>query len=45
MHVAFVAAENAALRGGKVGGLGDVIRDVPIELARSGYTVSVLTPG
>lgn len=45
MHILMVAAENGALPGGKVGGLGDVIRDVPRALARAGHTVTVLTPG
>ena len=40
-----VAAENGALPGGKVGGLGDVIRDVPQALAHQGHAVSVITPG
>lgn len=45
MHIAMIAAENGALRGGKVGGIGDVIRDVPVALAEEGHHVSVLTPG
>lgn len=45
MHIVMVAAENAALKGGKVGGIGDVIRDVPLALARQGHQVSVITPG
>lgn len=45
MHVLMVAAENGALPQAKVGGIGDVIRDVPRALARAGHTVSVLTPG
>lgn len=45
MHIAMIAAENGALVGGKVGGIGDVIRDVPIALARLGHQVSVITPG
>ena len=44
MHVLMVAAENGALPGGKVGGMGDVLRDVPRSLAAQGHTVSVLTP-
>lgn len=45
MHIAMIAAENGALVGGKVGGIGDVIRDVPIALAQLGHQVSVITPG
>ena len=45
MHVLMVAAENGALAGGKVGGLGDVIRDAPNALASKGHQVSVITPG
>ncbi|MDO8908972.1 MAG: glycogen/starch synthase [Pseudohongiella sp.] len=45
MHIVMIAAENAALKGGKVGGIGDVIRDVPLALARQGHQVSVITPG
>jgi len=39
-----LAAENDALPGGKVGGIGDVIRDIPPALAASGAKVSVLLP-
>ena len=45
MHILMVAAENGALPQAKVGGIGDVIRDVPRALARAGHKVSVLTPG
>lgn len=45
MHIVMIAAENAALRGGKAGGVGDVIRDVPLALAKQGHQVSVITPG
>jgi len=44
MHIIMIAAENGALKGGKVGGIGDVIRDVPQALARKGHRVSVVTP-
>jgi starch synthase len=40
-----VAAENGVLKGAKVGGIGDVIRDVPRALATRGHRVTVLTPG
>jgi len=39
-----VAAENAALPGGKVGGVGDVVRDLPVALADLGWRTTVLTP-
>ena len=45
MNVLMVAAENDALPGGKVGGIGDVVRDVPVALADIGCHVDVVTPG
>lgn len=45
MHILMIAAENDALPGGKVGGIGDVVRDLPPALARQGQRVSVITPG
>jgi len=43
-RVLMVASENDALPGAKVGGIGDVVRDVPGALARRGIEVCVLTP-
>src|SRR5690606_339552 len=45
MHIVMVAAENGTLPGAKVGGIGDVIRDVPHALAKRGHQVTVITPG
>jgi starch synthase len=39
-----VAAENDALPNGKVGGVGDVVRDLPLALVELGLDVSVITP-
>jgi len=43
-HVIFLAAENGALRGGKVGGVGDVVRDLPAALVDAGWQATVVTP-
>jgi starch synthase len=43
-HILMVAAENGALPGGKVGGIGDVVREIPGALAQRNCTVSVITP-
>jgi starch synthase len=43
-HICMLAAENDALPGGKVGGIGDVIRDVPAALAATGAKVTVIVP-
>ena len=40
-----VASENDALVGGKVGGIGDVVRDIPLALVEEGCVVDVVTPG
>ncbi len=45
MHIVMLAAENGSWAGGKVGGLGDVIRDLPQALVALGHQVSVITPG
>ena len=39
-----VAAENDALPGAKVGGVGDVIRDLPLALIAEGYQVQSVIP-
>ncbi len=39
-----LASENDALRGGKVGGVGDVLRDLPRALARHGWRTTVIVP-
>lgn len=43
-RVWLVAAENDALPRGKIGGVGDVVRDLPLALAGIGLDVSVITP-
>ena len=43
-HVLFIAAETGALPGGKVGGVGDVVRDLPRALQDLGWRATVLTP-
>ncbi len=44
MKILMVAAENDAIEGAKVGGMADVIRDVPTALAEQGHQVSVIIP-
>jgi len=44
VNILMVAAENDALPGGKIGGIGDVVRDVPPALAERGCEVIVITP-
>ncbi len=43
-RILMVAAENGALPGGKVGGIGDVVREVPVALAQRKCEVAVVTP-
>ena len=40
----FVAAENDAIPKCKAGGMGDVVRDVPRQIAKNGDQVHVITP-
>lgn len=44
LNILMVAAENDALPGGKVGGIGDVVRDAPQALADAGCSVHVVIP-
>ncbi len=44
MHVLMLASENDGIEGGKIGGIGDVLRDVPPALAKDGCRVTVITP-
>lgn len=43
-NILMVAAENDALPNAKVGGIGDVVRDIPIALAREECQVQVVLP-
>ncbi|BDY05898.1 glycogen/starch synthase [Ferrimonas sp. YFM] len=45
IRVLMAAAENGALTGGKVGGMGDVIRDLPSALASQGVRADLIMPG
>lgn len=45
MKILMAAAENDALPKGKVGGIGDVVRDIPLALADIGQDVDVVMPG
>jgi starch synthase len=43
-QVLFIAAENDALRSAKVGGVADVVRDLPAALAALNWDVTVIIP-
>lgn len=43
-RVLMVAAENDALPGAKVGGVADVVRDIPLALTKKGIHVDVIIP-
>ena len=45
MKILMVAAENDSIPGGKVGGIGDVVRDIPAALAAAGHHVDVVDNG
>jgi starch synthase len=44
MNILMIAVENGALSGGKVGGVGDVIHELPTALAQQGCRVTVVVP-
>lgn len=44
MHIVHIAAENDALPGAKVGGIGDVVRDIAPAQAELGHKITVLIP-
>ncbi len=43
-HICMLAAENDVIPGAKVGGIGDVVRDIPKALSDAGASVTVLIP-
>ena len=45
MKICLVSAENGSIAGAKVGGLGDVVRDIPPALTQLGHEVDVIMPG
>lgn len=44
MKILMAASENDALSGAKVGGIADVVRDIPTALAQAGQQVDVVIP-
>lgn len=44
MHILMIASENDAIKGAKVGGVADVVRDAPRALANFNHHVSVIIP-
>ena len=44
LHICMLAAENDVIPGAKVGGIGDVIRDIPVALAEAGASLTVVIP-
>jgi starch synthase len=45
MKILMAASENDALPRGKIGGIGDVVRDIPLAIAEIGHEVDVVMPG
>tara|TARA_R110000744_G_scaffold160684_2_gene277002 strand:+ start:2566 stop:4140 length:1575 start_codon:yes stop_codon:yes gene_type:complete len=45
MKILMAAAENDAIPRGKVGGIGDVVRDIPLALGKIDQEVDVVIPG
>lgn len=43
-HICMIAAENDVIPGAKVGGIGDVVRDIPKALADTNTFISVIIP-
>ncbi|MFK7853406.1 MAG: glycogen synthase [Granulosicoccus sp.] len=44
LHVCMLAAENDVIPGAKVGGIGDVVRDIPTALASQDVEITVIIP-
>lgn len=43
-HICMLASENDVIPGAKVGGIADVVRDIPKALAKAGASVTVIIP-